>query len=182
MKLITFPLMTEHRDKPTERSDRGLNREKYKHIPTEGIRKVGIKYVNQVWVVSLIGMRQPRKIELKGRCYCIWFLCRYFPGCRLHRRLCAQLRSSMAPKPVLNVLRLSGVSIYRQLQLEELLLRYDNRNWFIVNEGNRIPTIVLGISGKPQQLGKIHCVQHFDVTNSKLFVMHYSECYSSRKG
>lgn len=45
-------------------------------------------------------------------------------------------------------LRLQGVSIQEQLEIEEALLRADNRNWCIVNQG-AFPSIVFGISGKP---------------------------------
>lgn len=41
--------------------------------------------------------------------------------------------------------------IFEQLQLEEALLRTDKRNWCIVNHGSP-SAIVMGISGKPEQL------------------------------
>jgi lipoate-protein ligase A len=44
--------------------------------------------------------------------------------------------------------------IFEQLQLEEALLRTDDRNWMILNRGDE-PTIVLGISGKPDELVQI---------------------------
>ena len=49
------------------------------------------------------------------------------------------------------LLRLRGVSIFEQLQLEEALLRADRRNWCIVNY-NAAPAIVMGISGKAEEL------------------------------
>lgn len=51
----------------------------------------------------------------------------------------------------LHVLQLSHLSILEQLQLEEALLRADQRNWCLVNYGSP-PAIVLGISGKLEEL------------------------------
>ena len=51
----------------------------------------------------------------------------------------------------LHVVQLQYHSIYEQLQLEEALLRADQRNWCIINEGSP-DAIVLGISGKPNEL------------------------------
>jgi lipoate---protein ligase len=47
----------------------------------------------------------------------------------------------------LHVLHLTNCPILRQLQLEEALLRKDDRNWCLINEGTP-DAIVLGISGK----------------------------------
>ena len=46
---------------------------------------------------------------------------------------------------------LEGWPIFKQLQLEEALIRADNRNWCITNCGSS-PSIVMGISGKPELL------------------------------
>jgi hypothetical protein len=54
-------------------------------------------------------------------------------------------RSSAAP--IVNVLRLSGFPLLRQLWLEEALFRSHPGNWFVINDGVPDPTIVLGISG-----------------------------------
>ena len=51
----------------------------------------------------------------------------------------------------LNLLHLSSYPIYEQLQLEEALLRNDTRNWCLINEGST-PAIIMGISGKPEEL------------------------------
>lgn len=51
----------------------------------------------------------------------------------------------------LHLLRLKDYPIFSQLQLEEALLRADERNWCIFNEGSP-PAIVMGISGKPDLL------------------------------
>ena len=50
----------------------------------------------------------------------------------------------------INLLKLSGCSIFKQLQIEEALLRADDRNWCITNSGSA-PAIVLGISCKPEE-------------------------------
>lgn len=54
-------------------------------------------------------------------------------------------------KPKLHLLNLSQFPIYKQLQLEEALLRSDQRNWCLLNTGSP-PAIVLGISGKQSEL------------------------------
>ena len=51
----------------------------------------------------------------------------------------------------IHLLRLKNVPIIKQLQLEEALLRTDERNFCIVNEGST-RAIVMGISGKPEEL------------------------------
>lgn len=53
-------------------------------------------------------------------------------------------------KPTIHLLHTSGMPIMQQLQWEEALLRADDRNWCIINEGTP-PAIVLGISGKINQ-------------------------------
>ena len=50
-----------------------------------------------------------------------------------------------------HILQLQGLSILEQLQLEEQLLREDERNFCILNHGSP-PSIVMGISGRPQEL------------------------------
>lgn len=51
----------------------------------------------------------------------------------------------------INLLHLKKPSIFEQLQIEEALLRNHEENWCIINEGSS-PSIVMGISGKPQEL------------------------------
>lgn len=51
----------------------------------------------------------------------------------------------------LKVLQLEKTPIIYQLQIEEALLRTTNDNWLILNDGS-IPSIVMGISGKPEEL------------------------------
>ena len=52
---------------------------------------------------------------------------------------------------MIHCLRLSNYPILKQLELEEALLRGDTRNWCLINEGST-PSIVMGISGKPEEL------------------------------
>lgn len=47
---------------------------------------------------------------------------------------------------VVQFLRLRGLSIFRQLQIEEALLRTDDRNWCLVNENIKEKAVVLGVS------------------------------------
>ena len=51
----------------------------------------------------------------------------------------------------MNLIHLKNCPIYRQLQIEEALLRLDDRNFCIINEGSS-PAIVMGISGKAEEL------------------------------
>ncbi len=50
-----------------------------------------------------------------------------------------------------HALYLRDWSIFEQLELEEALLRTDDRNVFIISEGSKIPSIVMGISGKIEE-------------------------------
>ncbi|KAF1774924.1 Biotinyl protein ligase (BPL) and lipoyl protein ligase (LPL), catalytic domain [Phytophthora cactorum] len=57
-----------------------------------------------------------------------------------------------ARKPLVSFLRLRA-PIQEQLKIEEALFRADSqRNWFIYNDQHSPATIVMGISGKPEQL------------------------------
>ncbi len=49
------------------------------------------------------------------------------------------------------LLILNNVPIFEQLRLEEALLRTSNENWCLLNTGSP-PAIVMGISGKPEEL------------------------------
>ncbi len=53
-------------------------------------------------------------------------------------------------RPQIQLLLLQKFPIYHQLQIEEALLRSDQRNWCILNQGTP-PAIVMGISGKTNQ-------------------------------
>lgn len=54
-------------------------------------------------------------------------------------------------KPLLHLLKIENVPIFRQLQIEEALLRADHRNFCLLNTGST-PAIVMGISGNPETL------------------------------
>lgn len=51
----------------------------------------------------------------------------------------------------LHLVRLRHYPVFKQLQLEEALLRADQRNWCILNDGSP-DSIVMGISGKKEEL------------------------------
>lgn len=55
------------------------------------------------------------------------------------------------PNKSLHLLHVKNLPVFEQLQLEETLLRHDERNWCLINEGTA-PAIVMGISGKPELL------------------------------
>lgn len=50
-----------------------------------------------------------------------------------------------------HLLKLSRYPIFKQLQLEEALLRTDHRNWCLINDGTS-PAIVMGISGSVEKM------------------------------
>lgn len=52
---------------------------------------------------------------------------------------------------MLHILELNSFPILEQLQLEEALLRTDNKNWCLINSGSP-PAIVMGISQDPAQV------------------------------
>ncbi|EYU35723.1 hypothetical protein ABFS82_12G041000 [Erythranthe guttata] len=68
----------------------------------------------------------------------------------------SQIRNSGLP--LINLLRLKGVPILQQLHLEERILRTSAENWCIINDGTIDPTIVMGISGKAEELVEIESV------------------------
>lgn len=61
------------------------------------------------------------------------------------------MTTTLPAKPSIHLLLLNQLPIFEQLQLEEALLRTDDRNWVILNYGSP-PAIVLGISGIPEVL------------------------------
>lgn len=66
------------------------------------------------------------------------------------------------------LLRLQSVPILEQLQIEEALLRLDDREWVILNEGST-PAIVLGISGKPETLVDLKAAREQEIPLIKRF-------------
>ncbi|MBM3191446.1 MAG: lipoate--protein ligase family protein [Chlamydiae bacterium] len=61
---------------------------------------------------------------------------------------------------MLHILHLKNIPIWEQLALEEALLRTDERNFFILNEGSP-RAIIMGISGQEKEL--IHPKAHDDL-------------------
>ena len=62
---------------------------------------------------------------------------------------------------VCRLLRLRQVPILQQLRLEEALLRADDTNWCIINDGSATPAIVMGISGYVAASlvpARVHCM------------------------
>lgn len=53
--------------------------------------------------------------------------------------------------PSLNIIRLKGMPIFHQLQLEEALFRADTGNWCLINDGTE-PAVVMGLSGQPDDV------------------------------
>lgn len=67
-----------------------------------------------------------------------------------------------------NLLRLKGMPILQQLQLEEALLRSDDNNWCLINDGSS-PAIVMGISGKYDELINQNLIQEKPITVIRRF-------------
>ncbi|KAI3825648.1 hypothetical protein L1987_07178 [Smallanthus sonchifolius] len=63
-----------------------------------------------------------------------------------------------AGPPLMNIVKMKGVPILQQLEVEECLLRTSSENWCIINDGTDKPNIVMGISGKPAELVEIRPV------------------------
>ena len=61
---------------------------------------------------------------------------------------------------IIHLLRLNNYPIFKQLQLEEALLRADTRNFCLINEGSE-DAIVLGISGKPENQSHLPMIRRF---------------------
>ncbi|KAJ0752479.1 hypothetical protein HanPI659440_Chr09g0324841 [Helianthus annuus] len=59
----------------------------------------------------------------------------------------AARRVAEAGRPLMNIVRMKGVPILQQLEIEECLLRTSSDNWCIINDGADKPNIVMGISG-----------------------------------
>eukprot|EP00894_Picocystis_sp_ML_P002311 jgi/Pico_ML_1/52828/g3478.t1 len=55
-------------------------------------------------------------------------------------------------RPLVKLLRLRRHSVYEQLRLEEALLRASESNWCLLNDGAAQPAVVMGISGKAEEL------------------------------
>ncbi len=71
----------------------------------------------------------------------------------MHQNLNSTMTMSLlAAKAVpMHFLFLENMPVYRQLQMEEAILRTDERNWCLINTGSPA-AIVMGISAKPELL------------------------------
>ncbi len=67
-----------------------------------------------------------------------------------------------------HLIHLKNTPIFSQLQLEEALLREDTRNFCLINEGTS-PAIVMGISGKPEELIDLPKARAFGIPIIKRF-------------
>lgn len=68
----------------------------------------------------------------------------------------------------MKILHLKNFPIFQQLQLEEALLRLDDRNFCLINEGSP-PAIVMGISGKSEELIDLEKLKHHPIPVIKRF-------------
>jgi lipoate-protein ligase A len=68
----------------------------------------------------------------------------------------------------MRLLHLHNYPIYEQLQIEEALLRSDQDNWCLINEGTA-PAIVMGISGKPEEFLELDAVRRDQIAIVKRF-------------
>lgn len=69
---------------------------------------------------------------------------------------------------MLRLVLLNNIPISEQLRLEEALLRTSAENWCLLNTGSP-PAIVMGISGKPEQLLDVQRVIHDQIPLIKRF-------------
>lgn len=67
-------------------------------------------------------------------------------------------KASYVGLPFMNLIRIKGFSILQQLHLEERLLRTSSDNWCLINDGTNHANIVMGISGKPEELIEVELV------------------------
>jgi len=74
----------------------------------------------------------------------------------------------LSSKVSVKFLKLENVSIFEQLILEEYLLRDTQENICLINSGSP-PAIVLGISGKPEELVEIEKAQKLELPLIKRF-------------
>lgn len=72
------------------------------------------------------------------------------------------------PFPSLHFIHLKNTPIFEQLQLEEALLRGEDKNYCLVNEGSP-RAIVMGISGKPEELLNLETVRQEEIPVIKRF-------------
>ena len=71
--------------------------------------------------------------------------------------------------PTMNIVRMRGHDVETQLHLEEALFRTTRSNWLVVNDGVAVPSIVLGISGKPEVMAHVDDAARMGVPLIKRF-------------
>ncbi|KAI8105502.1 hypothetical protein M9434_000087 [Picochlorum sp. BPE23] len=71
--------------------------------------------------------------------------------------------------PTMNIVRMRGHDVETQLHLEEALFRTTRSNWLVVNDGVAVPSIVLGISGKPEVMAHVDDATRMGVPLIKRF-------------
>ena len=83
------------------------------------------------------------------------------------------MASAWLARPRALWLQLRNVPILRMLQLEEALFRTDRRSWFITNEWDSAQpaaeAVVLGISGRPEQMLHVEAAQRSGIPVIKRF-------------
>jgi lipoate-protein ligase A len=72
------------------------------------------------------------------------------------------------PQPKIHLIHLKNTPIFEQLQLEEALLRTDDRSFLIINQGSP-RAVVMGISGQPEALLHLDAIQRDQIPVIKRF-------------
>ena len=87
--------------------------------------------------------------------------------------LSSAMASARLARPRALWLQLRNVPILRMLQLEEALFRTDRRSWFITNQWDSAQpaaeAVVLGISGRPEQMLHVEAAQRSGIPVIKRF-------------
>jgi len=77
--------------------------------------------------------------------------------------------ASSTARVTINVLKMKNEDVMRQLVMEEALFRKTKENWLIVNDGVKHPAVVLGISGKPEEMVHEDALRSKGITMIKRF-------------
>jgi len=73
-------------------------------------------------------------------------------------------------RPLLKFVDLAGkIGIFEQLRIEEVLMRHDSSNWCLVNRRMSHPNVVLGISGKSDELVEVEACRKDGIPLIKRF-------------
>lgn len=71
----------------------------------------------------------------------------------------------------MKVLNLTLYPIYDMLKIEEAIMRNSKSNWLILNHGTSTPSIIMGISGKPEKLLDVPLVRKHNVKVTNIFTI-----------